>query len=418
MEIRRTEPMNAPRKIDRSQHPRGMSLVETMIALAVSGVVITGTMLFMSNSEKSRAVLEAMATRDSIATKISQTAGLPAAIATTMGTDAALMACVMGNNTPTGCPSTITNPATQRAFALSIPLGTAGTSRVASFPPGPPAPAIPPVFYDIKGRPSTQTESFCNVGGTPTLGKKCPYIALATYWATCPDMAPSCPFASFINVRYQLKIWQAPGGTPQDEKPFAGFSLANVPPDPDFTNDKTAFSIPVSADQIRKYGGSACTSFHPLAIINRGAGVITTSSAPVCVCPTGFIRTPADLTKDLTNCTPDPLENKVCRDTATGEKCIMVGIRRNNVPVCRTIAERLACRTINLSANEACTVNGAAGWIESVTMGVCKAIQPPPASKKAAAGEVTIDCDQSDGKCCNFTTSISNSDVNSTACGI
>ena len=393
----------------------GTSLVELMIALGVSAVVITGTMLFLSNSDRSRELLDQMATRDAIASRIGQTAGLPAAIATAMLSNTGLSRCVLGDSTVTACDSSLTDPSTQQPFDLSVPLGTAGLSKVAGFPPGPPAPASPTIYYDIKGRPSTQAESLCRNGASVVPSKRCPFFAVSTFWASCPDTASSCPFASFINVRYQLRTWQPPAGTASSELPFGGFSMANVPPDPEFTADKTSYSIPVSADQIRKYGGSACTGFHPLAILNKDPSVITTSNNAICVCPTGFIRTPANMQLQLTNCTPDPLQNKVCADTATGEKCIMVGIRRNNVPVCRTVAERLACVNINLSTNQACTVNGAPGWIDAITVGTCTVVQPPVGKK--GAGEIEITCATSTGRCCNFTSTINQADVNTTACG-
>ena len=108
---------------------RGVTLVEVMVALGISAVVISGTMLFMANSNKSRELLDIMSTRDAIASRLSQTAGLPAAIAVAMGTNAALRDCVMGNGTTTACTASITSAATQQAFDLSIPLGTAGVSR-------------------------------------------------------------------------------------------------------------------------------------------------------------------------------------------------------------------------------------------------------------------------------------------------
>ena len=390
----------------------GLSLVELMLAMGIGATVIAGTMLFFSNADKSREVMELMAARDSVASKLAQTAGLPAAIAVAMGSDAALRNCVMGNGTVTACSAARTDPAQQRHFVLSIPTGTVGNSRVAGQASAA-ATTDNQTWYDLKGRPSTNSDSNCRVGASVVPSRLCPFQALTYWYAACPGGTGTCPFGAFINVRYQVRIWQAPAGTAAKDLPGGGFAFAHSPPEPEFTTDPTSYAIPVSADQIRRYSNSACSAFHPLAIASQGASGTTTSNSLRCVCPTGYTRVPANIDAELTNCiaTVEPS----CGEAA-GKKCIMVGMRRNNMPVCRTLAERRTCKNIDLSNNENCVVNGQPGWLEKITVGTCKVKQPPAGSKKAAAGQIEIDCDTSIGKCCNFTTNITAGNWNATEC--
>lgn len=335
----------------------GVTLVETLIAVAISLGVTLAAFTYLNNVQEVRTMMTRVTTRDAIAKRIEtqmgsfrniQFSGLSNGPAS--AGNIALKACLDG--APSPC--TITGSANQKTFKFFVDQGAAGAIQLAGTD-------AEPVLYDYNGRPNC----ISGENGCPA------YEARAYFWAACPSTGP-CPRATQVSVRHQVIAL----------KPMAnGQTIPNMPPEPAFSTRKSAFS---TTHFVRDKPSTI-----PDEVCVVGAQRVGSHSNGKIKCECSF----ANQTGPIDPLTQNPI---VCIPSAT--ECdkdeVINGIDNDGTPKCCAITTTCGWKSF---ANNAAGC-GAGAWLEKLDMGLCSA--PPPGKGKSTSGEIS--CDQNRGYCCSF----------------
>lgn len=327
---------------------RGFTLVETMVALSIIGIISFAVVDFMSKASDETLYIEARSTQVQTQRNLMATASRLESIKRSMthSGNAELERCMDSgpNQKPGNC--TAIGEANKKPFTLygrdDKPIA---------------GPTSDPVLYDKRG-------TICK-DGTPG----CPFMsATANFWGSCPPVAKtgapqsSCPQASSLVVHVELK---------PKSPTYLGRPMSKT----DFRVSHRVFEEALGANQ-QCPPGAELKGIDPSGVVQ-------------CKCRTGFDQGPDSPDGSIT-CTGKG--TLTCKE---GE--LMNGRKADGTPLC--IKATIVCDKPNSPTkfdDESATCK-AGGWLENIDLGKC---YPKSSGKKGA--DKNIECTKNQGKCCRY----------------
>lgn len=343
----------AERSRRRSRRTAGVSVVEMLVALGIFGVVVAGLATYVANFNQFRNNMSLVSTRDAISRRLQQqiqafdNIQASAKDSSFIG-NRKLLACLdVGNE-----PCDVTSAEKQVEFRFLVNQGAAGRRALA----GPAFGETTPVKYNKNGGDNCQgTDQGC---GT--------FEAHAYFWAVCQNGAPTCPQASTVFVRYQVR---------SNAKGVFTTNVPHSPPEPLFSDKKTSYAVsfPVFRGLMKD---QMCPDYAQQAGYDSSGRVL-------CKCLLGYEPTGSDANGILCE------RSEQCKN---GE--VLAGLLVDGRPDCRK--PKVQCRNIQFGK----TVDGsprcpAGGWLRDINLGTCRT---GPKTKKASNREIA--CDTNAGQCC------------------
>ncbi len=315
----------------------GFTLVESMIALGLIGVIVLAVMQFISQSSDVGLYNEALNARMSLGQTMTR--------AISNFDDVTRSA--KASNSPGNM---------QLRYCLGLAPGTCSTTSAAS----------PASFdlYAVKGAvkiagTAGQSVTYSRTGGTNCVpGPNCPFWqARAYFYASCPNNSVTCDKASTINVKFDIQ----PANSEYNNRRLKGQQL---------TVAHRVFKSAIKDSQDCPDGSEQIG--------------LSKDGLVQCRCRPGYTQT--GLTAE---------GQPVCQGAGVvhcNKNEILKGRNPDGSPYCVPVVRK--CGTVNFGSTDATCPN--AGWLENINLGYCK----PVGKKGKKTTSRDIKCDTNQGYCC------------------
>ncbi len=318
-----------------------MSLVEILVALAIgAGVMVVATQM-MDHTTNSIDKAKQISERDRLVRQLQSSLADKTTLLRTAQRVPVVGACVLPNDG-------------------RICTGPTSATRQIQIP------------YDSKANGLIpRTGKLYGPGGEPNKPKG--WRVNVWFYATCPNNAATCAEARTAYLRFQ--VVREPNSS-VDPK------INSVPLETEFNANKSQFVVAHEVGGLLGLRRDQACPANSFQVGTDGTGTV------ICQCRDSM----GSLVGPNGSCS---LASLICRiDPANDYYEMMVGMERDGRPICART--RMVCGNINFDQTKGSENCPNAGWLISITLGVCRAV---PAGKKAS-GARPIECSTNRGRCC------------------